>query len=69
MPRSVELDEPLSDTDAVFIAEGVCGFEDADEELQRRAWQHLHDTGLAYRSQGWFGRQAQHLIREGVING
>lgn len=31
------------------------------------AWQHLHDTGLAYRLQGWFGREAQRLIENGVI--
>jgi hypothetical protein len=31
------------------------------------AWQHLHDTGLAYQLQGCFGRQAQHLLAEGII--
>lgn len=55
----------LSDFDAVMIVEGC---EEADEETIIAAWQHLHDTGLAYRLQGCFGRQAQRLIADGVIN-
>jgi hypothetical protein len=50
---------------AVGIAEG---FEAAESEEQViEAWQYLHDTGLAYRLQGWFGRQAQSLLASGVI--
>ena len=56
----------MNDYLAVGIAEG---FEEAEGEEQIiEAWQHLHDTGLAYRLQGWFGRTAQQLIAEGVIN-
>lgn len=55
----------MDDYTATMIAEGV---EPADEEQQRAAWQHLHDTGLAYRLQGWFGRTAQRLISAGVID-
>lgn len=51
---------------AVMIAEGA---QDATEDEQIEAWQHLHDTGLAYRLQGSFGRMAQHLLNEGIING
>lgn len=44
------------------------GFEEAENEEQvTAAWQYLHDTGLAYQLQGWFGRTAQRLIGEGVI--
>ena len=50
---------------ATMIAEGVQ--EPESEEQYIAAWQHLHDTGLAYRLQGWFGRTAQQLINHGVI--
>ena len=50
---------------AVGIAEGF--IEAESEEQVIAAWQYLHDTGLAYRLQGWFGRTAQQLLAEGVI--
>lgn len=53
---------------ATAIAEGFCEGEGATHEQQKDAWQYLHDTRLAYRLQGWFGRTAQQLIRDGVIN-
>ena len=49
---------------AVGLAEG---FEEGTEEEIIEAWQYLHNTGLAYKLQGWFGRTAQQLIQEGVI--
>jgi hypothetical protein len=51
---------------AVGIAEGFIQAE--DREQAAAAWQHLHDTGLAYTLQGWFGRTAIALIEQGVIN-
>jgi len=51
---------------ATMIAEGVQ--EPESEEQYIAAWQHLHDTRLAYQLQGWFGRTAQQLINEGIIN-
>ena len=50
---------------AVGLAEG---FEEGTEEEVIEAWQYLHDTGHAYNLQGWFGRTAQQLIKEGIIN-
>jgi len=50
---------------AVMIAEGV---DEADEETQIKAWQHLIDTGLCWQLQGWFGRQAQALIEVGICH-
>lgn len=51
---------------AVAIAEG---FEEPESyEQYVEAWQQLHDTGLAYRLQGWFGRTAQDMIAQGIIN-
>ncbi len=49
---------------AVLIVEGV---DEADEERQVEAWQHLVDTGLAWQLQGFFGRTATRLIEAGVI--
>ena len=54
----------LTDSMAVGLAEG---FEEGTEEQIIKAWQYLHDTGLAYKLQGWFGRTAQSLIKEGII--
>ena len=53
---------------ATAIAEGFCEGEDATREQQIEAWQYLHDTGMAYNLQGWFGRTARSLIEEGIIN-
>ena len=50
---------------AVALAEG---FEEGTEEEVLEAWQHLHDTRLAYQLQGWFGRVCADLIAYGKIN-
>ena len=52
--------------DAVGIAEGFIEPESQDQAIE--AWQHLIDTGLAWRLQGWFGRTADALIEQGVCN-
>jgi hypothetical protein len=52
---------------AVGIAEGFIAPESEEQVLE--AWQHLHDSGLAYQLQGWFGRTAQSLIAQGLIVG
>ncbi len=53
-----------TDYDAVAACEGFDGIEHDEAELIE-AWQHLIDTGLAFRLQGWFGRQAMALIEAG----
>ena len=50
---------------AAGIAEGFIEPESEDQVIE--AWQYLHDTGLAYRLQGWFGRTARDLLEQGVI--
>jgi hypothetical protein len=50
---------------AAGIAEGWIEADDHDQWVE--AWQHLHDTGLAYQLQGWFGRTARDLIEQGII--
>lgn len=56
--------EAMPDFDATMIAEGAYP---ADEATQLRAWQHLVDTGLAWKLQGWFGRRANDLLEQGYI--
>jgi len=54
----------MSTFTATMIAEGA---EEAESEEQLiEAWQHLIDTGVAWQLQGFFGRQADALIRAGV---
>ena len=50
----------------IEVAQDEDGIYSEDEYLQ--AWQHLVDTGMAWQLQGWFGRRAQDLIDEGLIN-
>ena len=52
---------------ATAYAEGFCEGEGATEDEQLTAWQWLHDTGTAYKLQGFFGRTAQSLIESGAI--
>ena len=48
---------------AIGIAEG---FEQYDSDAHYiAAWQHLIDTGICWRLQGWFGRTAMRMIEEG----
>jgi hypothetical protein len=54
----------MNNYDAVMIAEGAI---ESEEEEVVAAWQHLHDTGLGYQLQGWFGRTLQNLIENGLI--
>ena len=51
---------------ATGLAEGWIETSNEDEIIE--AWQYLHDTGDAYRLQGWFGRTARSLIEAGIIN-
>ena len=51
-------------TNAVGIAEGWIEAKNEQEIID--AWQYLHDTGMAYDLQGWFGRCAKHLIEEQI---
>ena len=55
----------MNDYKATSLAEGF--IEAESEEQVIKAWQHLHDTRLAYNLQGWFGRTARELIKNGII--
>ena len=54
----------MTDFEAVSIAEGFAQ-SDCTEAQYIAAWQHLIDTGLAWRLQGWFGRTASRMIADG----
>ncbi len=56
----------MTQYEAVGLAEGFIEAESEDQIIQ--AWQYLHDTRLAYKLQGWFGRTATSLVEEGIIN-
>jgi len=56
----------MSNYEATGLAEGFIKAESEEQIIE--AWQHLHDTRLAYSLQGWFGRTAQELIKNGIIN-
>lgn len=55
----------MDDYTATGLAEGWIETDNEDTVIE--AWQYLHDTGLAYRLQGWFGRTARDLINAGII--
>jgi hypothetical protein len=42
------------------------GIEEADEDKQIAAWQHLINNGVVWTLQGWYGRTAANLIEDGV---
>ena len=55
----------MSNYKATGIAEGWIPAESEEQLIE--AWQHLHNTGVAYELQGWFGRTAKSLLEQGVI--
>ena len=54
----------ITDFTAVGVVEGWLDSESEEEVIA--SWQHLINTGLAWRLQGWFGRTAHALITAGV---
>ena len=55
----------MNNYEAIGLAEGFIEAESEEQVIE--AWQYLHDTGLAYKLQGWFGRNAQRLLEQGII--
>lgn len=51
---------------ACSIAEGFSNKKHTEAEVHD-AWQYLVDTGLAWQLQGWYGRNATDLIKNGLI--
>ena len=57
--------ETYDDFTAVGIAEGFIDCDSEDDKI--KAWQHLVDNDLVWKLQGWFGRTANQLIEQGLI--
>jgi len=60
-------DQGMSVYLACACAEGFCEGANATEEQILQAWQYLHDTGIGYKLQGWYGRTLTNLIQEQII--
>ena len=54
----------INNYNAIGIVEGF--IECNNNKTIIKAWQHLIDTGLAFKLQGWFGRTAINLIEQGI---
>ena len=52
---------------ACSIVEGFSGEEHTEEE-HIAAWQHLIDTGVCWSLQGWYGRGAMNMIKNGLCS-
>ena len=59
---------PITPYLASAYAECFCEGEGASQLDQIRAWCFLIGTKLVYQLQGWYGRQAQNLIEQGIVS-
>ena len=50
---------------AIGIAEGFIEAESEEQVIE--AWQYLLDTGLVWNLQGFFGRTAVAMIKDGIL--
>lgn len=64
--RNTKFYKTLNQYLATAYAEGFCEGEGASEDEQLIAWQYLIDTGLCWRLQGYVGRIASNLIKQGL---
>jgi hypothetical protein len=64
--RATKYYKHLSGYEAVAMAEGFSS-ERVTKQKVLAAWQYLVDSGLAWRLQGFFGREAKYLLNEGII--
>lgn len=60
--------ETITDYSACEYTEGFGNGENASLEDSIRAWAYLIRTGLCWKLQGWYGRNAQSLIDNKIIS-
>lgn len=65
METSYSNGKPIDSFSATMIAEGE---DEASLEDTIKAWSYLIGTGLCWKLQGFFGRQAQMFIDRGIIS-
>ena len=65
--RETKLYKNMTPYLACALAEGFGEGEGATIDEQLTAWQWLHDTGQAYKLQGFYGRTASNLIAQKAI--
>jgi hypothetical protein len=70
--KLVKLPNPRTEIEwtnlATAYAEEFCEGENATTEEQLEAWAYLIMTGICWRLQGWFGRNASSLIERDLIS-
>lgn len=64
--RETNLYKELDLFTACSIVEGFSGEKNSKEEVLT-AWQYLTDRGTVWKLQGWYGRNAQRLIDQKLI--
>jgi hypothetical protein len=55
----------VTDIEAILTIES----DESTEYETIQAFQHLINSGVVWRLQGWYGRMAHHLIQSGVCTG
>lgn len=70
MPNIRETDfyKNMTTYHACECAEGFGEGEDAPRDEQIAAWQYIYDKKLYLQLQGFYGRNLEALIRQGLIN-
>lgn len=65
--RSTPEYKGMDSTKASMFAEGWGDGENATQAQQAAAWQYINDTGIWRSLQGWYGRNVQNLVDQGLI--
>jgi len=64
---SIRASQFYKDLDSYTAAGLAEGFIDGSNEERTSAWQWLHDTGIGYKLQGFFGRTLEEMLLNKII--